>query len=102
MGKFQVKVGVAFDSTKRFKFSFEVAKKKKKDADKSAWSDWKTLAVIAVFILTASAGAVAVTSGDYALFDKVMATIATVARRPEGHSGLAAAAGKSAAATPDG
>ncbi|ELX11474.1 hypothetical protein Jab_1c00570 [Janthinobacterium sp. HH01] len=76
--KYEVKVGVDFDSDNCFKVSVEVATDTK-EGKSGRLMGWKKLSVLTLFILIMSAGVFACASGNQALYDKLLDTIAEVA-----------------------
>lgn len=78
MSKYQVKVGTDFDPEMEIKVIVV--------EEKSALSDWKIAAVLAVFLLILAAGTYGAASGDHTLYDKLLDTAVKVATNPHGKS----------------
>jgi hypothetical protein len=85
--KYEVKVGQDFEPEQKFQVNVEVTITSEDKAKKSGlWTDWRIVAVLAVFVLVASFGAFAAYSGNTVLFDKALDTIVAVAEHLKGKS----------------
>lgn len=87
MSKYQVKVGQDFDPQQQMKVSVEVtisASEEKKEKS-GLFADWRSQAVVGVFVLAAALGTYAVITGDMTLVDRILDTAAKVkAEHPKG------------------